>query len=134
MKRSIAARGAEFLDFARQQARKTKTWIDLHNAIFGIGGKFSELFPEQSERLACSKTDEFAKVQELIRDAQGNDPSKGLPDAPFSGKFVLRLPSSMHAALAAEAEAEGVSLNQLCLAKLALQLQEAVRPALAKSH
>ena len=37
----------------------------------------------------------------------------------YSGKFVLRLPKSLHAKLATEAEQEGVSLNQYVLYKLA---------------
>jgi predicted RNase H-like HicB family nuclease len=36
----------------------------------------------------------------------------------YSGKYVVRLPKSLHARLAAEAEAEGVSLNQYTLYKL----------------
>lgn len=40
-------------------------------------------------------------------------------DAEYSGKFVLRLPRSMHRQLAELAEAEGVSLNQLALTFLA---------------
>ena len=36
----------------------------------------------------------------------------------FSGKFVLRLPKSLHAKLAIEAEQEGISLNQYALYKL----------------
>ena len=36
----------------------------------------------------------------------------------FSGKFVVRLPKSLHARLAAQAEKEGVSLNQYTLYKL----------------
>jgi predicted RNase H-like HicB family nuclease len=36
----------------------------------------------------------------------------------FSGKFVLRLPKSLHARLTIEAEKEGVSLNQYTLYKL----------------
>jgi predicted RNase H-like HicB family nuclease len=36
----------------------------------------------------------------------------------FSGKFVLRLPKSLHCRLAIEAEKEGVSLNQFALYKL----------------
>ena len=43
-----------------------------------------------------------------------------------SGAISLRLPQALHAALMNEAEQEGVSLNQLCLAKLAVQLREAV--------
>ena len=36
----------------------------------------------------------------------------------FSGKFVIRLPKSLHFRLAMEAEKEGVSLNQYALYKL----------------
>ena len=36
----------------------------------------------------------------------------------FSGKFVLRLPKTLHQRLAMEAEKEGVSLNQYALYKL----------------
>ena len=38
----------------------------------------------------------------------------------YSGKFVVRLPKSLHQRLAIESEKEGVSLNQLALYKLAL--------------
>ncbi|MDD2980869.1 MAG: toxin-antitoxin system HicB family antitoxin [Hespellia sp.] len=37
----------------------------------------------------------------------------------FSGKFVVRLPKSLHQRLTIEASEEGVSLNQLALYKLA---------------
>lgn len=36
----------------------------------------------------------------------------------FSGKFVIRIPKSLHYKLAIEAEQEGVSLNQYALYKL----------------
>lgn len=38
----------------------------------------------------------------------------------YSGKFVVRLPKSLHQRLTIEAAKEGVSLNQLALYKLAL--------------
>jgi predicted RNase H-like HicB family nuclease len=38
----------------------------------------------------------------------------------FSGKFVVRLPKTLHARLALEAEKEGVSLNQYALYKLSV--------------
>lgn len=51
-----------------------------------------------------------------------NNLSIPIPDASnnYSGKFVVRLPKSLHQKLAIEAEKEGVSLNQLVLYKLAL--------------
>ena len=51
------------------------------------------------------------------------DPPVGPQRREYSGKFNVRVPKSLHAALASEAEAEGVSLNQLVVAKLALHLQ-----------
>lgn len=42
-----------------------------------------------------------------------------IEDERYSGKFVLRLPKSLHKHLAIEAEREGVSLNQYALYKLA---------------
>src|SRR5262249_36580690 len=39
-----------------------------------------------------------------------------------SGKFIVRLPRTLHAALEAEADEEGVSLNQLVVTKLAVQM------------
>lgn len=46
-------------------------------------------------------------------------PVPGTTDS-YSGKFVVRVPKSLHQKLAIEAEKEGVSLNQLALYKLAL--------------
>jgi predicted HicB family RNase H-like nuclease len=38
----------------------------------------------------------------------------------FSGKFLIRLPKTLHAHLAMEAQKEGVSLNQYALYKLSV--------------
>ena len=43
---------------------------------------------------------------------------KPINAANYSGKYVVRLPKSLHARLALEAEKEGVSLNQYTLYKL----------------
>jgi predicted RNase H-like HicB family nuclease len=45
------------------------------------------------------------------------EPANPFPD--YSGRFVLRLPRSLHRQLAERADAEGVSLNTLCLTLLA---------------
>jgi predicted RNase H-like HicB family nuclease len=39
-------------------------------------------------------------------------------DTKYSGKFLVRIPKSLHARLAIEADKEGVSLNQYALYKL----------------
>lgn len=124
--KATAARARDALEFAQRQAAQAKNWVEFHNALFGIGGRLTELFPTQAERVAFGKTDEHRQIMELLEQLQGNDKEEPAPpDA--SGRFVLRLPRSMHAALMAEAQAEGISLNQLCVAKLATQLRANVR-------
>ena len=57
-------------------------------------------------------------------EAEGYDSAVSLDEfreslAGYSGRFILRLPRSLHKRLRSEAEAEGVSLNQYILYKLA---------------
>lgn len=40
----------------------------------------------------------------------------------YSGKFVIRLPESLHVGLSRSAESEGVSLNQYCVYLLSKHL------------
>jgi hypothetical protein len=50
------------LTIARDLIRHAKTSTDFHNSFFGIGGKFGELFPTQSERAAFLKTPEYREI------------------------------------------------------------------------
>jgi predicted HicB family RNase H-like nuclease len=121
-KRSIENRAQELLTLARKLAQTSGlTWVEANNAIFGPGGPFVRLFPNAKDRVAFSRTKESRQIDRFI---------DSLPESPvgpqrreYSGKFNVRVPKSLHAALASEAEAEGVSLNQLVVAKLALHLQ-----------
>jgi antitoxin HicB len=121
------SRARHALEFARQQAAATPDWVAFHNALFGIGGRVTELFPTQAERVQFGKTDEHRQIMELLEQLQEADENLPEPLADASGRFILRVPRSLHAALMAEAKAEGVSVNQLCVAKLATQLRAAVR-------
>lgn len=48
-----------------------------------------------------------------------NDPiPEPLGDEAYSGKFVVRIPKSLHRQLAIEAQQEGISLNQYTMYKL----------------
>ena len=63
----------------------------------------------------------FANVQEAMKGWIETKLDNGFPvpapidDTQYSGRFVLRLPKSLHARLAMEARQEGVSLNQYAL-------------------
>ena len=47
------------------------------------------------------------------------EPSVAEPVSAYSGKFVVRVPRGLHARLAREAKAQGVSLNQWVTTRLA---------------
>jgi HicB family len=121
----MKSRAQELLEVARSLKDSGLTWVEANNAIYGPGGRFVQLFPTKTDRMAFARMEESRKIDELIDSLPEPDirPSR----EEYSGKFVVRVPKSLHAALAAEADAEGVSLNQLVGAKLSVQLAGAVK-------
>ena len=73
--------------------------------------------------MAFAKSAEYRELTKLIDDLAGPDDELP-PAATSSGKLLVRLPSSLHSALLKEAELEGVSVNQLVVAKLSAQLRD----------
>lgn len=78
---------------------------------------------EVAELPGCfTQADTFEELGEMVEDAMRGWLSVALaeglpipepqPDEDYSGKFVLRLPRSLHRQLAEVAQHEGVSLNQ----------------------
>jgi predicted HicB family RNase H-like nuclease len=121
-KRSIESRAQELLKRARELAQTSGlTWVEANNAIYGPGGLFARLFPNAKDRVAFAKTKESREIDQLVDSLP--EPPAGPQRREYSGKFNVRVPKSLHAALVSEAEAEGVSLNQLVVTKLALHLQ-----------
>lgn len=121
-KRTLKSRARELLTLAGKLAETPGlTWVEANNAVYGPGGPFARLFPAAKDRLAFAKLPESRRIDELIDSLP--EPEVGPQRRDYSGKFNVRVPKSLHAALASEAEAEGVSLNQLVVAKLALHLQ-----------
>ena len=113
------------MEFAHSLKDSGLTWVEANNAIYGPGGRFVKLFPTKTDRGAFARTEESRKIDELIDNLPEPDVRPSREE--YSGKFVVRVPKSLHAALAAEAEVEGVSLNQLVVAKLAVQLAGSVK-------
>ena len=111
------------LDQARKIARSTTSWADFANALFDpVSGLITTAYSTRVEREAFLRTEQYKKIRQLLSSAidryglvEGATPAK-------SGRFVVRLPRSLHAALEHEADREHVSLNQLVVAKLAAQL------------
>jgi len=121
-KRNIKSAAQELLTLAQKLSETPGlTWVEANNAIYGPGGPFTRLFPSTRDRVAFARTEESRQIDELLDSMP--EPPVGPQRREYSGKFNVRIPKSLHAALVSEAEAEAVSLNQLVLAKLALHLQ-----------
>lgn len=111
------------LKSARELAKKAKTWADFSNALFDpFDGELVRALPTQEDREAFRKTKEYREIRALLQQKMGETGLVRGATPTKSGKFVVRLPRSLHAALEKEAEAEGTSLNQLVVTKLAVQL------------
>lgn len=108
---------------AEELAKVSKTWADLSNALFDpLEGEVVRAFPEPRERAAFRKTAAYRRLRAILRAKMQESGLVAGASPKKSGRFVVRLPSSLHGALEKEARAEGTSLNQLVLAKLAVQL------------
>jgi hypothetical protein len=125
----------EFVEIARRVAEEEASWADWHNVLFGTDGKFVEMFPTEAERKAFSESRLYAEIEKIeatLREKKSIG-EYTVPVTTASGKFVVRLPKSLHEALTNEARAEGVSLNQLVVSKLAISLCAATKELFAKS-
>ncbi len=114
---------AALLKSAKALATRGATWLEANNALFGLESDFGKKFPTVEARQAFHAGPEYDQIRQALAGLQLPHEVPADPSGP-SGKFLLRLPKSLHAALQAEAEAEGVSLNQLALAKLAVGLRQ----------
>jgi phage anti-repressor protein len=60
----------EALQFVKDAAAKSESATDLHNAFFGVGGKFGELFPTRAQRerfLETAEYQEICRIRESLR-------------------------------------------------------------------
>jgi len=127
-------RVASALAVAKSIHQQCRNWIELHNRLYGIGGLLGRVFPTEQERIAYRRTAASKEIDQLLDDLRENPRDDDDPPDPAmvdrlaraNGNISLRVPRSIHAALLAEASAEGVSLNQLIAAKVCLQLRARV--------
>lgn len=125
--RMLSKKSGELLSYAKRIADTTEDWMEVFNAVFAPGAMFGQLFPTKEDRIQFAQTDEHKELYELLwklRDQHGDRQTDDDDQTArgSSGSFVVRMPRALHAALVAEAEEQGVSLNLLCVTKLAMKL------------
>jgi hypothetical protein len=104
-------------------ATKVESWADFSNALFSQrNGIVARTFTD-AERQAFYSSNQYEQINQILISLMNKfGVSNGANPKRKSGKFIVRVPASLHEFLAIEAGSEGVSLNQLAVAKLAIPL------------
>ena len=122
---NIQEKAKKVLEEAHSLAASAKSWTAFSNSVFGQEGSLvARAFPRMTERQAFYDSEEYERCNDLLLALMKQ---YGVEQCATqkSGKFVVRLPKTLHASLEVEASQEGVSLNQLALSKLAVRLSDA---------
>lgn len=116
----------QLVQAARKLAATAATWADFSNALFDPEtGIVAKAYRNRTERQKFMKTKEYREIQDLVDEVEDRTGLiEGATPRKKSGKFMVRVPVTLHAALEAEAREEGVSLNQLVVTKLAMRVSK----------
>lgn len=121
------------------ETKKVDDYLTLPYTILAVpdsGDEYRGWFARVVELPGCmTQADTFAELGEMIQDAMrawietaledGQDIPEPKPAETYSGKFIVRVPRSLHRMLAEGAENEGVSLNAFISATLGMAVGEA---------
>lgn len=114
----------KILKRVEQLKKQGMTWVQINNAIFSPWGVVAQQFPDADHRKAFLQSDDAKEVHQAI--ATAPMPSATETPEDTSGRILVRLPKTLHAALIEEAKQEGTSLNQLIVSKLSVPLRALV--------
>lgn len=120
-------RGVNLVSIAEGAAAVVESWADLSNFLFNPeNGLITKAYPTKKERSEFQKTAEYKKIRTLLAHSMAGKKLVTGANPQKSGKFVLRLPRTLHSILQQEALQEGTSLNQLVVYKLSAQIKPSV--------
>ena len=97
------------------------TWSADDNEHLGLCAEFPSL-----SWLAASPEKALSGIRRVVAQvveemtSSGEPVPEALAEKTYSGRFMVRIPSLIHRALATEAAEQGVSINRLVSAKLAM--------------
>jgi len=123
---SIEKKSNRVLEQARQLAEKASSWAEFSGALFDYStGLVPKTFPDEMERQVFFDSKQYEEINLLLIGLMKKFGVVNGSHTTKSGRFVVRVPKTIHHKLEIEAKTEGVSLNQLAVTKLSLPLNEA---------
>ncbi len=114
------------LQYAKQLAGEVRSWADFSGALYDqSSGYVAKTFPNELQRQLFLESPQYEEINRLLIHLMNKFGVVGGANPTKSGKFLVRVPKTLHQVLEIEAKKEGVSLNQLAVSKLSLPLQTA---------
>jgi site-specific DNA-methyltransferase (adenine-specific) len=124
---SIERKFIYVLEQAKELAKNVTTWADFSVALFDQrNGIVSRTFKEPMEKQAFYDSDQYKVVSQILLDIMKKHGVENGATPQKSGRFMVRVPRTLHSGLEIEAKREGVSLNQLAVSKLSVPLQDSL--------
>jgi HicB family len=122
---SIERKANYILEQAQSLERSVRSWADFAGAFFDQrSGLVAKTFEDAMEREAFFDSEQYEAVNNILLRLMKKFGVAGGATPQKSGRFVVRVPKTVHVALDIEAKREGVSLNHLAVAKLSVPLRE----------
>jgi hypothetical protein len=124
---SIERKADYILDQARTLSENVKSWADFSLELFDQrNGLVARSFSTPMEREAFFDSHQYRKVNAILLDLMKKFGVEGGATPQKSGRFLVRVPKTLHSKLDVEAKREGISLNQLAVSKLSIPLRESM--------
>ena len=125
---TIEEKADQLVQQAEKLASQATSWTEFSNRVFAQDdGLVAKAFPRMTERRAFYQRAEYDQLNQMLLSLMKRFGIEQNAAPKKSGKFVVRVPKTLHASLEVEAKQEGVSLNQLALSKLSVSLREATK-------
>jgi len=98
-------------------------WVTFFREVLGVDGLLRKLFPSAEEFADFEKTAHYLEIQSMLARLRDRPPIQ--PDGKEPTRVItVRLPKSLHESLRAEAHERKTSMNQLCISKLLMVIEE----------
>lgn len=114
------SRSQQVLEWANSRFQEGLDWISFRQELLGPEGIVQKMFPTDLELDRFKRSAEYERIEKMFaklrrRRGKGDDKEN-------TRVITVRLPQSVHQALAAQAKEHKTSINKLCITKLLEEL------------
>lgn len=118
------ARKQEVYRHAVELYRQKPDWVTFFREVLGVDGVVRRVF-QPSEVEWFEQQSEYQLIQRMVSNLRGTADGDGKESMKV---ITVRLPTSLHDSLKAEAKSRGTSMNKLCISKLLQVIEDEFVP------